>query len=31
MRQVMIYFFQEQETTENKIIDDVFKNSNIHY
>ncbi|MBE6065447.1 hypothetical protein [Clostridium cochlearium] len=31
MKQVVIYFSKEQETTDNKIIDDLFDNSNIHY
>ena len=31
MKQVVIYFSKDEETTDNKIIDDVFDNSNIHY
>lgn len=31
IKQAVIYFSEDEETTENKIIDDVFKNSNIHY
>ncbi|HSH35092.1 hypothetical protein [Schnuerera sp.] len=31
MKQVVIYFSKNEETTDNKIIDDIFDNSNIHY
>ncbi len=31
MKQVVIYFSKYEETTDNKIIDNAFENSNIHY